>query len=981
VSEIYYLTGRERTITIGGAWSFAGDTGVVGTSSYTGNALFAQIGKNYYAGASWPTGVSGSDYFLQINRSGVATLKRGASIDHTWTGVSSSGYWSFSLTVVEAFHDVFDRDAGSTTSNDAWGTGNDTGGGDAYWLEYVEVVKPGSDLVISVGGSSYTVDLTDYSFADFMYYCTGGISASANSHAGATLTATTTGTMLWDGGGFTYQSPDATRSGSYTPASGHTASYSASRNSVTATTNYDHQAFDATGTAFYTVSRWRFTPPQTTRINGRLESINGSLGVAYTAAVVSKSGGSYLTDTVSVDASGLFTKDYTDHDATLSIVNYALATYNYTDSVTTNLPRYGVRLSGTIPDALKASHTWFSGIGKAFNALSVSQNSSFVFSRIASSGNDDTSRWASSFATLTTSGTVLQMATGSDGTLDETARSVTLSTDGRALGYRYIKFRIRSVGAANLPVRIRFASEESFFGGKLAFVYWDITTGADGVWVDRVIDRYKFNRDIDTFTGLPTPAWTWTIDKPPLIVTEMALSNLTENATYELDGVTLTRNETPVLTCLETLYAQTDGILSMEQNLRDLTIAQVPLAPSSWGWGWNIGILNAPRVGKPAPSSLTSPPYFFPGADWHDSDATAQWLGAGGHQESVVLDAAASSYTLKGREMFQFVAFYPAAGDVFGIGAGDYDETTEVTFRQRTRAQMYGAMIDPTTAMATTGRQATFNEIVPMASLTDTPVDVSSSARGSGSPVSPSGRYSSVAPFLTGRPASGDSTPYNHRGNVSPSPGSGYDAILSPPLYGRLWLFWFAPPNGEQGGPLALDSARGWLFVGQGKRINGYHLVNGGLAFASGEHSVDAWAALTYDERKCVLYGIGVSGGSRIVYASRDAGTTIGGGILTVTADTAAIAIDSARNILYLLYAVTGGNIKIRRSRDSGVTWSTAANIKDASAASVAGEVVNGAAVFDARTGGTLTASFKVAGATVVWQSRNEGADWAPLLS
>jgi hypothetical protein len=102
-----------------------------------------------------------------------------------------------------------------------------------------------------------------------------------------------------------------------------------------------------------------------------------------------------------------------------------------------------------------------------------------------------------------------------------------------------------------------------------------------------------------------------------------------------------------------------------------------------------------------------------------------------------------------------------------------------------------------------------------------------------------------------------------------------------------------------------------------------------------------------------------------------------------VTAGTAGFECDTNRGLLIVIYdAGSGGspgNIKYRKSRDLGATWTTAANCTINSVTPQAGLVVDTS--YDPHLGGMLYAIFDIGGTKKVCRSTDLGATWEVVLT
>ncbi len=107
------------------------------------------------------------------------------------------------------------------------------------------------------------------------------------------------------------------------------------------------------------------------------------------------------------------------------------------------------------------------------------------------------------------------------------------------------------------------------------------------------------------------------------------------------------------------------------------------------------------------------------------------------------------------------------------------------------------------------------------------------------------------------------------------------------------------------------------------------------------------------------------------------------GDLLTVTAGTAGFECDTNRGLLIIIYddgtTATPGNIKYRKSRDLGATWTTAANCTINSVTPQVGKVLDTS--YDPHLGGMLYAIFDISGSKKVCRSTDLGATWEVVLT
>ena len=581
-------------------------------------------------------------------------------------------------------------------------------------------------------------------------------------------------------------------------------------------------------------------------------------------------------------------------------------------------------------------------------------------------------RWtASSGAAVAVSGGILQFSkTLADIPGDPTRRILGRLSANRALGYRYLRVRIRSVGSANQPITFYHRYDDGF-PNQIT------TTGADGVWVEREFDLWAlppsgstpyFNRILgsseysDGFT-----------------ITGLALG-----VSYELQWIRGVRKGDWRLRQWaytsfrpESFWAISDGIGGYNDSLPfATTIGSFASFLTSTTKSWTGLSLTAS-----ASPATSAPLYDLPISALGTSGSSIAYFGGGGLSPMQGTGANASSLeirtnggiTLNSYIWNQNILMYDGAGDP--QASGSYGAAMVTRFRAISGVYLFGWAIAPgSIKVRPYGGGTTVLTLYPQ----------------------PDGYFSgrlkmdNAAAIATNPTyelaADGSLYAFDNSGTFTGDPTVPTEPVIGMGSWGtnlfRRQHFlsrWYLLVR-NLGGPLALDSARGWLYVAQGKRISAYHLSNALLLSASTDHSVDGWLSLAYDPRQVCLFGLAdVGSGTKKLYSSQTLGNTVTE-VLSVTANTIAQCIDSERSAMILLMTATSGaNIQYRVSRNGGSTWSTAADIKDASNASVVGDVID--AVYDSRFGGVIVATFKISGSMVVWQSSNWGATWKPLLT
>ena len=301
--------------------------------------------------------------------------------------------------------------------------------------------------------------------------------------------------------------------------------------------------------------------------------------------------------------------------------------------------------------------------------------------------------WAGSGVTVTETGGKLRAVVG--GSVGGMQR-INGVTSGALLGWRYLTFRIRSVGSANKTMSVTFGQLQNRV----------LTTGADGVWVELALD---------IFSPLPSQ---WQGTFPASTPLSMAFSNMSVSTTFEIDFVRGSATKPSIVTVLSPfnfagtftgqsvggLHAFTDGILSLNTNLwrttgNSRTIAQVAASVNALNavaiknfTGWTATDLAPRGSGVALPVTAVT----IPLSDWLHSDRESWWLeGSGVRRDNTTFldkEATGDTLTMKAFPVWFSVAVYPGAGDVMS-GTGAYNSTTTIDFKGMIGAQAAATLI------------------------------------------------------------------------------------------------------------------------------------------------------------------------------------------------------------------------------------------------------------------------------------------------
>ena len=202
--------------------------------------------------------------------------------------------------------------------------------------------------------------------------------------------------------------------------------------------------------------------------------------------------------------------------------------------------------------------------------------------------------------------------------------------------------------------------------------------------------------------------------------------------------------------------------------------------------------------------------------------------------------------------------------------------------------------------------------------------------------------------------------------------------------FGRYRLVVVQKPPAELVRPLAMDSERRWIYLGDARRIRVVSGEDHSTLFVSPE-SVYTWEDLAFDERRGALYLVGRDGSSASVKVCRshDRGARQEE-LLTVTTTAMVIAADSERQTLLVFYADSGtSDVKRRRSLDGGDTWEAAVTCLIPRTSPLSPLNLNGlplAIVDDPRRQGALYLTVATDSSTTkLYYSVDGGANWKEI--
>lgn len=539
------------------------------------------------------------------------------------------------------------------------------------------------------------------------------------------------------------------------------------------------------------------------------------------------------------------------------------------------------------------------------------------------------------------------------------------------VGYRHYELRCRSIGADNVNFNLWFGGWYDTGGlGELpdtAFEAqkWSITTGDDGEWVEVPLDLFVGENDYEVQAAAPDQ---WLGARVARTVIRIPTGSVIEIAWFR--GVrkheTLASVLLPFVTFgLGGFHTFTDGLPAV--------VYPISFADAAVTMAALISTINDGR-----PKSGFTATDLFPAASNHylDTSQPIAFLEGGGfwHRSRpgtsgplpLDMDLTGGPLTLQACGAGITVATYPCAGDVEAPSSGT-TATVLMRFRTNTGTRVNASLQGP-------GKDTT--QVV----FTNTTL---SAPAGTGPPrASGSGLAITGTPY--GRPPAFPATE-DFRVETVPAAtqavetglyatvGSALEFPLSGGNRGQILWARFKVPSAGEPIPLAIDSARGWYYIGHEEKISTRRVRDNGLVQTSADLG-HVWTWLEYDERAAVLLALTVEDGEALLFVSRDGGISIGTEVVTVDANSAAIAVVSAPNVWVLLYEDPADDLlKRRASGDGGVTWSTAAAVL-VDGATVEAEVKS--MEYDARAASILLGVIKTATEAKVIRSRDQGVNW-----
>jgi hypothetical protein len=368
--------------------------------------------------------------------------------------------------------------------------------------------------------------------------------------------------------------------------------------------------------------------------------------------------------------------------------------------------------------------------------------------------------------------------------------------------------------------------------------------------------------------------------------------------------------------------------------------ADIDVADGAAGTDWEYNLLNRNR-----------------NASWLEGSGIAYVAGAWRYALDVDVSA---GYTLIAQMLVDKVSIYPMCGDVFGLRTAgnrwEYGTTAE-----EGRAELRGGRYMRGVAWGLTLHDDGIAHTGAAVSQKELP-DLDAAG---------SGTSDIRGEYLTG--LVGGRAGYEHRITAEVGATQPYIDRL---LYGamRLRSCFAVTPAGL--GCIECDGPRAWLHVGYGVRVRTYALWGWTLMRESADYAITGWLRFRSDPRRGLLAMLSDDGSGTLgVWASYDGGMTATE-VVTMTATSACIEIDSTRGAMVLLWE-NGANVQRQVSLDGGTTWSAA--VEPTYLGSPFEGTIADMAI-DARRD-VLLLALSVAGAASILASQDLGLTWQLVAS
>jgi hypothetical protein len=555
-------------------------------------------------------------------------------------------------------------------------------------VQYFEATKPGGVFGWICGANDETTPIVAYNSGgvlDDLYwpFIRLNVQVSDGQSSTATLDAT------WDGGGYTQTPTGMTASN----ANGSITATSVSATTSTTTVKRSQSA------SFFPV-KWKYVGRANAIAFG--SSIPDSSQIEWTAGISSSLYTDSGTFPISRGAAGEFAFSYREGAASAggNSNGSGAANTSHDSGSSSVLPpsQFGCRFTTTGFSAVKPQVGRFCVRGPGWDQFSVYQEQYKYYAKdpwhaIRTLPYSAKGWYPGATAAITSLSIVsgkLQIVTSGTGGAD-TDRAAVLKLLTDRVEMRHVGIRIRSVGADNLPFTL-VLGHDAF--SPITGEEYASTTGADGVWVERMFDRYDQHYPLLDYTGiLPTDT-----------LNQVAVKNLAVSSTYEVEWIRGERmNHSKIYTGADLEFI-TDTLLTRAVTLKndasELSFIP-PAAPVDVGdnpSSWVMSDLAVAPFDQPADVYDTVSPgtttYLDPA--YHQNStagfyAYLEGLGFDGSHLDQDVAGAGNETTLRAYPLAVAIDGYPGAGDIFGSGA--YSEDTPVHFDMVVRGQAFGPVL------------------------------------------------------------------------------------------------------------------------------------------------------------------------------------------------------------------------------------------------------------------------------------------------
>jgi hypothetical protein len=300
---------------------------------------------------------------------------------------------------------------------------------------------------------------------------------------------------------------------------------------------------------------------------------------------------------------------------------------------------------------------------------------------------------------------------------------------------------------------------------------------------------------------------------------------------------------------------------------------------------------------------------------------------------------ASTELTLPAQILIDSINAEPGLGDIFGIAGGATTGPMEIRVAVILRGQAAGLVFD--------------EDGKPAPNIT---VEIDGGTFGAGI-TGTDGSYQTGLPYVPG----------GETAEISANVGSGSPSLSEAFFTRKRNRACFRVPIEQLAMYRAVetDSPRGWLHLSDNTRLFVYHESTGALLLQSEEYAIEYWYRLRVDSRRAALYALAKDADTFRLFVSEDGGYTAME-VLSVTATSALVEVDSERGVVTLLY------------EDGSTTWSSPDNPQ------YEDETLDGTlldSAHDWRFGGRIYLVITIEDDTALLMSEDIGANFSLLYS